>query len=594
MPRYLACLMGLLFGSLGGISFAEQATPLNSLSQLPIKEVTIFKDGHALLLHEGQMPVEAGGRVVMDYLPQPVLGTFWPYAAEPDAKLLSVTAAQRKVLVSRTALNLRELIEANVGADVWITEQVPATAPASPPPPPLTYPATILAIPTRTGEELEEISPPHSGQRLPEKGDVVLLKTETGVKALPIVRIIDLTFKDDPQAKLANEEFRNLLTLQLQWSDAKPHAQAQVGMLYLQRGIRWIPNYKVTIDGQGAATVTLQATILNEMADLNDVTAHLVVGVPTFAFKETIDPMALQQQTAQLGSYFQQDARTGYALRNAMLTQQARMTEVRHSDEAAAPPDLGPELAGSTKNEDLFIFTVEHLTLKKGQRLVLPVTTVTIPYQDVFTLNLPFAPPPEVRNNFNDSQRLEIERLFRSPKVMHTLRLNNTSATPLTTAPALIVRDDRALAQGMMTYAAPGAQTDLDLTTAVDVHVKKSDVETQRIPNAASWQGNSFGRSDLTGTLHVTNYRAQPVELEIVRHVLGNATEASHDGKIEQINTFEDETFYAPGSYPVWWPWYNWPHWWHHFNSVARIRWTIKLEPNQSIDLTYQWYYYWL
>ena len=35
-------------------------------------------------------------------------------------------------------------------------------------------------------------------------------------------------------------------------------------MIYLQRGIRWIPEYRVEIDGKGEARVKLQATLINE------------------------------------------------------------------------------------------------------------------------------------------------------------------------------------------------------------------------------------------------------------------------------------------------------------------------------------------
>ena len=40
------------------------------------------------------------------------------------------------------------------------------------------------------------------------------------------------------------------------------------------------------------------ATLLNELIDLKDVTANLVIGVPSFDFKDSIDPIALQQTIA--------------------------------------------------------------------------------------------------------------------------------------------------------------------------------------------------------------------------------------------------------------------------------------------------------
>src|SRR5688500_1366460 len=68
---------------------AEPAAPLEALAKMPVKEITVFKDGHALVLHAGKMATDKNGDVIMDYLPHPVLGTFWPYSSEKDVKLVS-------------------------------------------------------------------------------------------------------------------------------------------------------------------------------------------------------------------------------------------------------------------------------------------------------------------------------------------------------------------------------------------------------------------------------------------------------------------------------------------------------------------------
>src|SRR6266702_6680448 len=120
-----ALLFPTILALAGFVPFAhaEPAAPLGSLAIMPVKEVTVFKDGHAFVLHQGAMPTDAAGNVLLDNLPTPVLGTFWPYCADKKATLRSVTAGRRRVKVERTALTLRELIEANPGADVVVTEQ---------------------------------------------------------------------------------------------------------------------------------------------------------------------------------------------------------------------------------------------------------------------------------------------------------------------------------------------------------------------------------------------------------------------------------------------------------------------------------------
>src|SRR6185503_3418375 len=99
---------------------------------------------------------------------------------------------------------------------------------------------------------------------------------------------------------------------------------------------------------------------------------------------------------------------------------------------------------------------------------------------------------------------------------------------------------DRVLSQGMMTYTAAGASSDLAVTTAVDIQVKKSEVETTRTPDAMRHNGNTYSRVDMQGKITLTNHRKQAAQIEVVRHVLGNADKADHDGVVEKINVFEN------------------------------------------------------
>ncbi len=570
---------------------ADQAALLGVLSQIPVKEVTIFKDGHAFVLQEGRMPTDGLGNVLMDNLPAPVLGTFWAHSADKRARLTAVTASRRRVRIDRTALSIRELIEGNVGSQVRVTE-VPAGREAQA----LSYQAVITGVPERTSDELERAGPPNSGEKLPQKGNVVLLKTDAGTKAVPFDRILDVTFLTAPKLQSTSEEFRDLLTLKLDWEGKKPEKDASVGMIYLQKGLRWIPGYKVNLDGKGNAAIRLEATLINELADMEDVTAQLVVGVPTFSFKDMIDPISLQQAVARLSPYFDQSSLSSSRFSNAIMTQAAAppSPEGREAPGRAAPPDLGPEITGSEKSEDLFIYTVRHVTLKKGQRMVLPIHEAALAYKDIFTVDIPFALPPEIRPEelrINDEQQRELAQLLRGPKVMHKVRIANKSSYPLTTAPALILKDDRVLAQGLMTYTPAGADTDLPITQAVEVGVKKTDREVKRVPNAETWQGRQYGRIDLAGNLLVTNRSNRPVELEIVRFVLGNVSEAGSGGKSEMINVLEDRSL--GGVLPAWWPWYSWPDWWFHFNGMGKVTWNVTLDPAKSVELNYAWNYYW-
>src|SRR4051812_21096181 len=109
MKRFRAHLAILATCLLTSQTLADAPAPLTSLAKMPVKEITVFKDGHAFVLHSGQMPTDGSGNVTIDALPNPVLGTFWPYCSDKNAKLASVMAFTHKVKLDRTALNLREL-----------------------------------------------------------------------------------------------------------------------------------------------------------------------------------------------------------------------------------------------------------------------------------------------------------------------------------------------------------------------------------------------------------------------------------------------------------------------------------------------------
>ena len=599
LPVLMAALAALT--APGG---AEPAAPLSALARMPVKEITVFKDGHAFVLHQGRMPTDGAGNVLLDSLPTPVLGTFWPYSADKNVSLTSVTASQRRVRVERTALSLPELLEANPGADVTLTDglSAPGFGPSGTAP---SFSAQIVGVPQRSAEESAAISPPSSDEKLPQQGTVILLKTAGGVSVLPLDRFQSITFKGAYKPTLAEEEFRSLLTLRLDWHGRAPAKTADVGMLYLQKGIRWIPSYKITIDGSGGAVVKLQATLINEMTDLTDVTANLVVGVPTFAFQGQADPIGLQQTLAQLSPYFSADADTANGFSNAVMSQAGGFSAYNRNSragervntnsagDAAGPGGGDPAALDATKNEDFFIFTVKHVTLGKGQRMVLPVAEYPLKYKDVYTLDLPYTPPLEVRQNYSADQQGQLARLLASPRVMHKLRFVNHSPYPLTTAPALILRSDRVLAQGLMTYTAVNSTVDLDLTTAVDIRVKKTEKVTGRVPSAEKWLGNAYGRVDLAGQISLTNFGARPITIEVTRQVLGTVGTADSGGTAEMLGALEDEDAAPAPDYPVWWGWYGLPPWWSHFNGIGRIRWAVPLAPQKPTDLGYTWSYIW-
>jgi hypothetical protein len=286
-------------------------------------------------------------------------------------------------------------------------------------------------------------------------------------------------------------------------------------------------------------------------------------------------------------AYLAPGSQLARGLSNAIMSQTALGATNEMDDR---PVDSGPQVSGAEKAEDLFVFTVEGVTLRKGERMVLPVAESSFRYRDVYTLDIPALPPSGMTPQRGlSATEVETVRRLASPKVIHRVRWSNTSREPLTTAPALLLSGGRILAQGLMTYAAPGASEELELTTAVDIPVSFAESEVRRTPDAARWDGDPYARIDLKGSVRLVNRSGGPAELEVVKRVLGNVDSATEGAAVTKLNLLaEDET-----GRPSWWSWYSWPHWWNRYNGMGKVTWKRTLDAGQAAELEYAWHYFW-
>lgn len=547
-------------------ALAAQAPPALVATKMPVRVVTVFKDGHAYVVRDVALPADAGGRVVLDELPAPVLGTFWPFASD-GAQLVAATSGRSPVSATVTAMDFRQIARANVGKDVVVvtstggrerdTERIEGK---------------LLSVPSRQDVPA------------PSDGELLVLQTATGTRVLALGSVRDLEVRGEYTSTIRSEEAKERLELRVQGGGPN----ARVGVMYVQKGLRWIPAYRLDLDGQGGATVQFEATLVNDLVDLDGATVNLVVGVPKFEFEGLVDPIALQREAAQVAGQMyptQQLSQISNALSNSLRTQ-GMGGYVPAQPDAAADPSVQDGSAA----EDLFVFPVRSVTLKKGERMVLPIASFPLRYRDVHKLEIPFAPPMEVRQNLQSDRVIELARQLAAPKVRHVLRLQNDSQAPLTTAPALVLSKGRVLAQGRMTYTPKGAAVDLEINAAIDVRVDTEEHETQRDPGPVRLGNEHYGKVQLAGSIVLTNGKSVPVELEVSRRALGIADSVGQGGQQKQLDLVQA---WHGSPQPAWWGWWNWPYWWFAHNGFAEFRWNLTLAPGAVTTLDASWHYFW-
>lgn len=552
---------------LSSVLLAQVPPATLAASKLPVREVTVFKDGHAYVLREMALPADANGTVVIDELPEPVLGTFWPFATD-GARLVAAKAGRERVGKDVLASDLRLIARANLGKQVVVVtsdkERIEGKLLAVPKPEP-------RAAPERSAFPVP----------VPAEETMLLLQTASGVRALALAHVRDLEVQGEFASKVREEVDAERLTLTI----AGGGAAAKVGVTYVQKGLRWIPSYRVDIDGAGKAVVQLEATLVNDLLDLDKATVHLVVGVPKFEFRDLVDPMALRREVAQVAAQTD-DSRFANFLSNSIQTQVASGGRRGQPSGGAEP---GAADVGGEANEDLFVFVLRDVTLKQGERLVVPVSARELTYRDLYRLDVPFSPPMEMRQHFPNERAIDLARELAAPKARHVLRLVNGGDAPLTTAPALVLKQGKVLAQGRMTYTGKGGEVDLEINVAIDVRVDATEEEKGRT-DAVRRAGHDYSRVDMSGAIVVRNGKSTAVEIEVSRRVLGVLGEVGQGGRKVQLDPMQawDAT-----SAPQWWSWWSWPWWWFQHNGFAEVRWTVRLEPGAATQLDASWQYFW-
>ena len=569
-------------------SAAENAG--KDLSNLPVKEVTIFKDGHALVLRSGNVTVDEAGEAHLEDLPRPLLGTFFPFGESET--LQSVKVGQVKKQYRQTALSYEELLRANPGAEVTIGRQTDggkATA---------LHQGTLAKtpLPVRNMDELKRL------KKLSTAGDTAydlkqpqvspLVEIEEaggGATFVPISEINRLSFKSAHKAQVENETMVDALTLRFEKQKTR---QVKAGVMYVQAGMRWLPSYKVTLAGNGKAHLKMEATIVNDLIDLDDSNVQLVVGVPSFATRGELDPIALSRTLSEVAAHSERDSYLSNNRRNAIQITSQQMGSMADDESTAGnegSSTVDKDLPGA-RHEDLFVFSLKHVSLKRGERLVIPVMESTVDYEDLYTLDVPVKPPGEIMAasssaaSKNDGDDL---------RILHKIRLKNTDARPFTTAPALILDSqnkesgETAVGQSILTYAPKGASSDLTLTEAINVKAVKKENEISREDAAKTWLGSNYAKINLAGTLVVTNYSDKAIKLEIKRNVLGQVDSNSPTGKAEMLNAT------ALTENPGWWYSYNWPAWWAQMNGLGKFTFREEIAAHQKVEAKYKWHYFW-
>ena len=524
-----------------GAKAADRPAP--TLKTKPVA-ISLFKNGLGFVTREGEIPRDQRS-LLIENLPAPALGTFWVYSPGSEVTVKDLVAFQSEVAEQLEAISVAEMIGANLGqiVDLRLSDKE-------------TVRAKILSMAPDRATDPTPGDPSRSLYVPPtEAASLVLLQAGGGTLAVNKNAVQQISSSNGP-LKTAFE--RRKRTVGLRLSVANVTGKGRVEVLYLAKGITWMPSCAIEISDPQKARVTAKAEIIDEIEDLENVPVSFVTGFPNLKFADVTDPMAMR---GDLGTFLANLANPNradaYLDNRAVVMQQAVMGGLSDREEMFPTYSTAPQV-GQTR-EELFFYEQHGVTLKKGERGYYPLYTTEVPYQHVYEWKIgdvldeqeqyrnPGAPEPE-----------------KAEDVWHSVRLTNTGSVPWTTAPALTMQGGQILGQDLINYTSIGAKTTVRITKAVDVKAEQVEHEVQRTRNAANFYGYSYDLVEVRGKLTAANYKAKPITLTVSKELSGEVLKTEPGAKVEQTARALKKV-----------------------NPKSLLTWELPIKPRDKIEITY-------
>ena len=540
----LFTFLGMILSAFLLPAAVEKENPLPILNTKP-KTIAVFKNGLGFFIREGEVELQDKWGVT-ESVPQAALGSLWIGSLDEDTQIEEVIGFFEDVKSDTEAITLQELLKANIGKKAVVTANNQVIE------------GTIKSVPE------DRVSYPESRlQRVPSQPAVIaIISTKEGEVAINKNAVSKIEFPLNFSTKIPSQERAKRIKFKL----ATRKKKAALSLSYLQKGISWIPSYLVNIEDPKKARITMKAILINDTEDLDNVDAFFVVGYPNFMYADVLSPLALDQALSQFITGLEAGARRRdeYSQLSNIMRQSRPAT---FEEEARVQPlDYGyAAIKGvpGASEEDLFLYHKKGILLRKGERAYYHIFSQEVDYKHIYEWNVPDTLNVDPRGYQRSGQPQMDEE-----QVWHSIKLENSTDYPWTTAPALTVSGWKPLAQDVINYTPKGIKTNLKLTVATDIKTNRNEYEIERQRDVRLYR-SSYDLVTVKGELYIHNAKPKDVTMEIKKKVTGEVLAVSHDGKITKV---------AEGLRGV------------NFNSF--ISWEIPVKAGEEVEITYTYKVY--
>ncbi len=484
----------LLFLTAGVFSFAQMQT----------ESIAIFKNGQSFVTKKGDVAAIDGKYMMQENLPSALFGTLWFSA--PDGKIKSLVSYRDSIENKKSKLRFSriDLLKSNVGKEV------------------------VFYLKATGGNEngafmkgfLRYIDCEARGEC------TVILENEKKTFVFGTEDVMRFKFENGINIPAPKKSLAPVIEVAFTDQNATQNLQ----MMYLQNGLSWTPQYLLRLQDEKTAALTMQAVIVNNTEDIDNVPLDLVIGVPNFKYATGLENFLNFAGNTSL------PGRNNTAFPNSFSNVAAQ--QITYGIDAAPTADFSAGTgAEGSENEDLYFYRLPNFSLRKDGRAMHNIFSDEVKIQHLYETNL--------NGNVENANSYQPEFLFsanRQNPVFHVVKLENTTQNPWTTAPILVMNEKngtaRPLSQDILNYTAKGSNGFVKLTETPEVKIKHAEKRIDLTPNALKRYGYNYALVKVAGQLTVKSFKNKKIDLNVRRQIIGNLLKSDKEWlKAEMLNT---------------------------------------------------------
>lgn len=319
-----------------------------------------------------------------------------------------------------------------------------------------------------------------------------------------------------------------------------PNGKSDIGLAYVQEGVRWSPSYLLEMDGK-QGRLTLRGTLLDLPEELDDANVVFVVGAPSLSNRGSIDELLqgfMSGIYSGVADFVSFDSSDNSVVAGAEL--KARNAPAASGGGRGGFGGGAFEGAPVTTDEtgELQYYTKPNFSLRPGERAMATIFEIEIPVTPLFDWDAD------------------------GKDVQYILTLENKSTQPFTTGPVFVVEGQRPVGQQRIEYTAPGGKTELRLATGIGLKTERTETELKRADPIKVGEQNYLPIT-LQGKLTLENFRKEAADVRIHRTLVGKTLDLG-GGKVKNVDVA------ATGP-----------------STTSRVEWSVSVPAGKKVEIVY-------